>query len=356
MDIKQAFAELGLTQQADQAEAKAAYRTLAMRWHPDVNIGLETDARMQRINVAYALVCQHLDEQAATDASAPRPASGFAAFDWKTGFQRANRTPAPRREECVQRTLRVSMFEAAFGCVKRVSGMQQHDCPRCAGSGKSAGTWTMGSKCPQCFGQGLVKVHAEARATCGTCKGSGVVRATLPACDCCKGSGKAQRCAWTVDVTVHAGSPNGMLAQNSDIRVISGAEALPHRLELTLQIEKHPLFQLDQGRLSVSVPISVWQWVLGGEITVPTLDGSARIRLPNRPTVMLIKNQGWPQYKAPGERKPLFVMPKIIYPELLQAEERRMLELLDVRSQMPEVQGWSRHVQAWVESSEQDLG
>ena len=122
-----------------------------------------------------------------------------------------------------------------------------------------------------------------------------------------------------------------------------------------MQIEKHPLFRLDQNRLSVAVPISVWRWALGGEITVPTLDGSVRVNLPIAPSAILVKNQGWPNYQEPHLRKPLFVLPKVVYPEQLRPEERRMLELLDVRSHLPEVQGWSRHVQAWMESSS-DLG
>jgi molecular chaperone DnaJ len=362
MDIKQAFAELGLTLQASSAEAKAAYRTLAMRWHPDVNIGLATETRMKRINVAYALVCQHLDACVAATRPAPgaaaSPASGFAEFDWRTGFQKARPGPAKPPEDCVKRSIRVSLFEAAFGCIKRVHGMAPDCCGRCAGSGEATGTWTVGAKCLQCFGCGIVPLRtgSGARSTCDACMGSGVFKPVPPACPACKGTGKAEHRAWVVDVPVCAGTLDGARVENGDIRVRSGGHALPRSFELTVQIEKHPLFKLDQGRLSVAVPVSVWRWALGGEITVPTLDGSVRVSLPNRPSALLVKDQGWPEYKAPKQRKPLYVLPKIIYPDELRHEERRMLELLDVRSNLPEVQGWSRNVQAWAESSEQDLG
>jgi len=366
MDIKQAFAELGLTQQANHAEAKAAYRTLAMRWHPDVNIGIETDTRMKVINVAYAQICQYLDmratvasraQQAGAASGMARPSSGFSEFDWKTGFRSTSTTPQ-ERQAFAQRTIRVSLFEAAFGCIKRVNGMEPHSCPRCAGNGESTGTWTVGSKCPKCFGHGIVNVHtcSENRMTCDACKSSGVFKAAPPQCPSCKGTGKTERRAWMVDVAIHAGTLDGMVVETRDIQMHRGGQALPRHLKLTVQIEKHPLFQLDQHCLSITVPISVWQWALGGEITVPTLDGSTRISLPNKPAAMLVKNHGWPQYKESLQRRPLFVLPKIIYPEHLRLEERCMLELLQVRSQLPEVQSWSRHVQAWVESSEQDLG
>jgi molecular chaperone DnaJ len=362
MDIKQAFAELGLTAQASPAEAKAAYRTLAMRWHPDVNTGTETDSRMKRINVAYALVCQHLDACERAGAyrtpQAARPESGFFEFDWNTGFRSARPAPAKPRDACVPRTLRVSLFEAAFGCVKRVNGMESDTCGRCAGSGEAPGTWTVDSKCLKCFGRGCVSVFGcfGAQTPCDACKGSGVCKPAPPACPACKGAGKAVRQAWMVDVSIHPGTLDGMVVEGSDIRSRAGAEARPHNFQLTVQIEKHPFFTLNQSRLSVSMPISVWRWALGGEITVPTLEGSARVSLPNKPSALLVKDQGWPEYKAPRQRKPLYVLPRIIYPERLRHEERRMLEIFDLRSELPEVRGWNRNVQAWVESSEQDMG
>jgi DnaJ-class molecular chaperone len=63
MDVKQAFAELGLSLHTNPTDAKAAYRTLAMQWHPDVNASPQAGARMKLINVAYALVCRHLDSR-----------------------------------------------------------------------------------------------------------------------------------------------------------------------------------------------------------------------------------------------------------------------------------------------------
>ncbi len=316
MDIKQAFTELGLTPQSNQAEAKAAYRALAMRWHPDVNAGVQTDSRMKLINVAYALVCQYLDTLAhkppSKSASAPAAPSGFQEFDWHTGFTSASQVRSTPQQDCVQRTVRVSLFEAAFGCVKGINGSVREACTRCTGRG--------------------------------------LFQAAAPQCPTCKGTGKTERYAWMVEVPIHAGTLDGTVVQAADIRVRAGAEALPRNFRLTIQIEKHPLFRLDQNRLSVTVPISVWRWAMGGEITVPTLEGTARVRLPSKPAVLLVKNQGWPEPGMPQRRKPLFVMPKIVYPEQLRDEDRRMLQVLDVRSHMPEVQGWSRHVQAWMET------
>mgnify|MGYP002776284385 FL=1 len=367
MDVKQAFAELGLSLHTSPADAKAAYRTLAMQWHPDVNASAQAGARMKQINVAYALVCSHLDSRqqvaatrakpkATTSANDNRSAPGFSEFDWKKGFQSAPRGSTNAREVLIQRSVQVSLFEAAFGCVKRVSGTEPDTCARCAGSGEYAGNWTLGSKCMQCFGRGMHIERASADGTgrlmrCVACNGTGLFKSPPPPCPSCKGTGKSERKAWMVDVNIHAGALEGSEVPVSDIRLRSSLQESPRKFKLTVQIEKSPIFRLEKDRLSVIVPISSLRWALGGEMTVPTLDGSIRVGIPARPTGFWVQNQGWPQAGKPGHRKPLFVLPKMVFPEGLGDEERRMLQVLDARCKLPEVEGWNRSVQAWMESA-----
>jgi DnaJ-class molecular chaperone len=109
--------------------------------------------------------------------------------------------------------------------------------------------------------------------------------------------------------------------------------------------------QLVQDRLSVSVPLSFWRWTLGGEITVPTLDGGTQVSLSTRPSDMVVKGQGWPEPRAPHRQKPLFVLPRIVYPAQHGAHERELLQMLDNNDKLPEVEGWNRHVKAWLEAS-----
>jgi DnaJ-class molecular chaperone len=154
-----------------------------------------------------------------------------------------------------------------------------------------------------------------------------------------------------VDVHIHAGALDGSEVPVNDIRFWSPLDESPRKFKLTVQIEKNPIFRLDNDRLSVTVPISILRWALGGEMTVATLDGSVRVRLPERLTGLRVKDQGWPQFEKSNQRKPLFALPKMVFPESLKDEERRMLQALDARCKSPEVDGWNRSVQAWVESA-----
>jgi molecular chaperone DnaJ len=367
MDLQEAFAELGLSRPTNHADAKVAYRSLAMHWHPDTNGSPHAGARMKLINVAYALVCRHLDAHphatATATAADPRPAqpaarsqSGFTEYDWKRGFSAPASGCNSTRSVLVQRSVQVSLFEAAFGCVKRLSGMESDTCVRCAGSGEYPGDWTLGARCMQCFGSGLHGAGggletAERPLRCVACQGSGVFKPEPPQCTLCRGSGKAERKCWTVDVHIHAGALDCAEVAASDIRLRSSLNGMIKKFKLTVQIEKSPIFRLDHDRLSVVVPVSLLRWVLGGEMTVPTLDGTIRVALPDRPTGLWVQGQGWPQFGKPNQRQPLFVLPKMVFPADLQGEERHMLQALDARCKLPEVEGWNRSVKAWRESA-----
>ncbi|NVO05059.1 MAG: DnaJ domain-containing protein [Rhodoferax sp.] len=296
MDLTHAFSELGLALHATPAQAKTAYRTLAKRWHPDVNRSPDADTRMKHINVAYAAVIAHLTlrERVAagpqpSPATPQRPAaaaarrgaarsSGFAEFDWRAGFTRVD----GRQGQPTQRTLQLSLLEAAFGCVKRIRGSASD--------------------------------------------------------------------GWTLLVRIHPGTCDGAVIAPQDIRICASVQALPQTITLSVRIVKHPLFQLEQDRLSVHVPISIWRWVLGGEITVPTLDGLARVHLPPRASAVQLQNQGWPRFQQARQRLPLWVVPQRVYPAGLGDGDRRLLQALDAAARLPEVEGWKRSLQDWAES------
>jgi len=287
MELHHAFAELGLSRQATKLQAKAAYRALAMRWHPDVSTNPDAEARMKTLNVAYAAVSAHLELSATPPPAraAARPnasaASGFSEFDWKTGF--GARSTATSRETGVQRTVQVSLLEAAFGCVKRVRG-------------SVSGTWLL-------------------------------------------------------EVRIHPGCLDGMDIAPEDISACSSLHPLPRAIKLTVQVEKHPLFTLDKDRLSVKVPMSLWRWVLGGECSVPTLDGSVPLSLAPRSGVVLLRDQGWPQFKQPQRRGPLFVIPQRLATDQLSEQDQRLLRALDAALNLPEVTGWNHRVQAWMQAT-----
>jgi len=54
--FKDYYSILEIPQSATQADIKLAYKTQALKWHPDKNIGTDTTMKMQEINEAYLIL------------------------------------------------------------------------------------------------------------------------------------------------------------------------------------------------------------------------------------------------------------------------------------------------------------
>ena len=303
MDIQQAFAELGLNPHATPAQARLCYQMLALRWHPHTEANPEAMARMQAIETAYETVVAHLLVRADLSPVAKRtalpvlelgdaigPPSGFAEFDCKAGFAGA------RRVQPFTRVLRISLAEAAQGCIKRVSASANGSSLRCGGETDAS---------------------------------------TI----------------WVADVRIRPGTLDGAEVAPEDIHLCASSPSQPSGLRLPVLIEKHPLFCLEQDRLTVTVPISIWDWLLGGELTVPTLQGHVHMQLPPRAGVMKLPDRGWPRADQPGQYFPLYVQLRRIYPHRLDDGDLQLVKGLAQRARLPEVAGWQRSLQAWMETT-----
>ena len=85
---------------------------------------------------------------------------------------------------------------------------------------------------------------------------------------------------------------------------------------MTIDFVAHPLFRPDGSNLRLDLPISLDEAVLGGKVTVPTLDGSVAMTVPpgaNGGKAFRLKEKGLPG--ADGKRGDLIVSPKIVLPE-----------------------------------------
>lgn len=295
MELTQAFATLGLTPHATTGQVKVAYRALAMHWHPDVNHGTEATARMKAINVAYEVVTAHFALHGPVcDQPQPQPATTRAA---------------PRAASANAGASHFSEFD-----------------------------WRTGFKAT-----GGSFLDKPVRRTVAV----SLVEAAFGCIKRIKGSAAD---GWTLYVRIHPGTCHGAAVAQGDIRIYTALQTMPRAFELTVHIDKHPLFELDKHRLSVSVPMSVWRWITGGEFTVPTLGGTARVSLPARSGVVMFQNQGWPHFNQPQVRHPLFVCPKRVYPNSLGEQEQRLLQSLDAQARLPEVDGWQHSLQDWAGS------
>src|ERR1700682_1902555 len=100
-------------------------------------------------------------------------------------------------------------------------------------------------------------------------------------------------------------------------------------LFLRVRLARHPDFTVEGSDLIHELKIAPWQAVLGSELQVPTLEGSARLKLPAGTQAgqrFRLRGHGLPT--ASGTRGDLFVLPQIQVPKKLTEREREIWQQL----------------------------
>jgi molecular chaperone DnaJ len=318
--IEDAYTELGLNPGATEAQVKAAWRRLVSQWHPDRNKTANALGRIQRINTAYEqirLAGFELGSPAANDTAAA-PSEDDA------------RPAGPIRH----RRVRLTLEEAALGCIKVLRGKMTRECASCDGRGFRV----LASACRACGGRGTVRQSswygwASSVATCDACAGERMARQS---CEACTGSGehtRAYRCA----VRIPAG------VRDTDVLHVADAEGL---LELRVELSPHKFFTLDEdGILRCEMPVDGFSWMANRWVDVPTLTGMQQMRLKRGHHVYRLRGQGFPTERR-GARGDYVVTTVPNFPESLSAEQEALLDRL-VATHAGALHAWHFTLKAW---------
>jgi len=298
MSKRDYYEVLGVTKTASEAELKTAFRKLAMKFHPDRNPGdKNAEIHFKELNEAYQVVSDP-QKRAAYDrfghaafAQGGGPGGpGFGAdfgdfmsdiFDTFFGEARQRtRGPGGRERGADMRyNLEISLEEAYRGQTATIKVSTSMTCEVCSGTGAKAGSKPR--QCPTCGGSGRVRAAQgffSVERTCPNCHGRGEL--IDDPCPNCSGAGRVSRDR-TLSVNVPAGVEDGTrirLAGEGEAGLRGGPAG---DLYIFLSIKPHAFFQRDGADLFAQVPVSMVTAALGGEFTVPTLDGAdAKVRVP----------------------------------------------------------------------------
>jgi molecular chaperone DnaJ len=293
MAEKRCFYEiLGVTKQASADDLKKAYRTLAMKYHPDRNAGDDEAAvRFKEASEAYAVLSDQ-EKRATYDryghaglngVGMPHFESTENIFDFFGDilgglFGGGGRRRGPQPGNDLAYNLELELTEVAKGCAKTINIPREEVCPECTGSGAKKGSRP--AKCRHCDGHGVVLMNQgffRIQQTCRGCGGRGAI-ITEP-CGHCRGQGHVT-VRRTLDINVPAGAFHGLqLALRGEGE--AGQPGAPRgNLIVRIHVREHPLFQRDGDHLVCQVPISFSQAALGADIDVPTLDGTITHNIP----------------------------------------------------------------------------
>ena len=328
--FKDYYDVLGTSKTATEDDIRKAYRTLARKYHPDVNPGDKSaEDRFKEINEAYEVLSdpdkrKRYDQlgpnwKAGSDFTPPpgspgwqsanagfdgfgdsfgtgRGSSGFSDFfESLFGGRRGTRAGAGfrMRGEDIDAEITLTLEEAHRGVTRSISLQVNEPCLDCGGTGTKDGK------------------------TCPTCRGNGVIR--------------RQR---SFDVTIPAGVRDG-----SVIRLAGqgepGANGAPNGdLFLHVRIRPHRLFEIaGQDDIQVEVPVAPWEAALGAKINVPTLDGEVEMKIPagtQAGSRLRLRGQGL--NKREGGRGDEYVKVKIVIPPKLTTKEKQLFEALAAES------------------------
>lgn len=338
---------LGVSRDATQDDIRRAYRRLAREHHPDVNRNPEAERRFKEINLAY----QTLSDPARRrqyDLFGGKGLSpdvfGFGdlgdiveAFFGPSPFGRARTRRRGRtlHGSDVRVTLPLTFEEAVFGAAKEVPVRGLRLCDRCGGTGCEPGTHP--SRCSTCGGSGEVSDVRRSvfgtvmtSRTCGTCEGTGEEIATP--CRTCRGEGRvpAER---SITVEVPPGVADGMELRMAGAGEDGRGGGRPGDLYLSLAVDPHPVFERQGQDLVGVLEVPVLAAIVGAEVEVNTLDGSAAVAVPpgtRAGEVLRVKGAGVPNLGRRG-RGDLVLRVDLDVPRKLGREERRLVEDLAER-------------------------
>lgn len=342
------YSLLGVQKDVTADELKKAFRQLALKYHPDRNPGdKESEEKFKKIAEAYSVLSDS-EKRANYDRFGTAEGMGgagfdpfgrgggggfedifgdmfgdiFGAFGGSRGGQRAARGHDLRYD------LNLSLKDAFEGIERDIEINRYEDCPECKGTGSRSGNR---STCPDCGGRGQVRLQQgffSISRTCGRCGGLGT-QVTDP-CSECSGQGKHE-VPRTVAVKIPPGVDNGTRLKMTGEGEPGDRGGPPGDLYIVLSVAEHEFFEREGLDIYCRVPITFPQATLGTEIEVPTLSGSAKLKVPagTQPgTAFRLKGKGMPAIgrRAKGDQ---IVVVNLIVPTKLNTRQKELVEEFD---------------------------
>jgi molecular chaperone DnaJ len=273
---------LGVPRTATPDDIKRAYRSLAMRWHPDKNPGNdEVVQRFKDITEAYRTLSDpdkrarydRLGPLYTADGRPPRPEDLNEVVG--TMFGNLFRRRTEQAGEDLRYTVSITLEDVAVGVEKEIVVPRRVRCRTCGGEGADPDG---GRKpCTACNGTGRATGPRLFRSECYHCDAKGYT--VEKQCQTCAGEGRYPL-EDALKVKIPAGVATGQklkLKGKGDAPRGSGAEG---DLYVIVSVADHALFRRRGDDLLVELPLTFPEVALGGDVIVPTLEGTTTIRIP----------------------------------------------------------------------------
>ncbi|NLU77912.1 molecular chaperone DnaJ [Micromonospora sp. HNM0581] len=359
---KDYYAALGVPKAAPADEIKKAYRRLARESHPDHNPGdARAEERFKAVSEAYAVLGddakrREYDEMRSlfssgafrrgTRQSGQPGGVPFDVSDLFGGAQAAGGrfgggnisdlfssvfsgggggAPGPARGRDIETEVALDFDDAVHGVTLPLSLRAPGVCDTCHGDGAKPGT--VPRTCPVCHGAGATNRNQGAFSfsePCRNCQGVGTV--VDEKCPECHGTGGVTKTR-TLNVRFPAGVADGQrirLAGRGEPGERGGSAG---DLFVHVKVRPDEVFGRTGDDLTLTVPITFAEAVLGTDLRVPTLDGPVTLRVPpGTPSGRILRARGKGVSRRDGQTGDLLVTLDVVVPARISDQARAALE------------------------------
>ena len=349
---------LGVERTASEAEIKAAYKKLAIKYHPDRNPGnKEAEDKFKEAAEAYE-VLHDAQKRQMYDRFGHEGVSGAAGggagfsnaedifsafgdifenlgfgggFGFGGGRSRQRRKPVFRGQDQRLR-VELDLQEIVNGTTKKFKVKKDLTCSHCHGSGSEDGKT---ETCTTCNGQGVVirtqrtmLGMMQTQDVCPDCHGEGTVIRNK--CHECHGEG-VKSGEEVVEVNFPAGLADGMVLTLEGKGGAGRHNGVNGDLQIVIREKPNETFIRDGNDLVYNLLLSIPLATMGGAIEVPTIDGKAKINIApgTQPgTVLRLKGKGVPEVQGynRGQRGDEVINISVYIPETLSKDEMEIMK------------------------------
>lgn len=357
--MKDYYKILGVSKNASTEEIKKAYYELAHKYHPDKGGDAE---RFKEIGEAYHVLSDR-DKRAQYDkygrvageggaSSGQGAGEGDFGFTWAWGRPGADfdidledlmedmfgmggrrRQRGPQRGNDIEVALEISLEDVLKGKDETISISKHVACSRCTGSGAEPGSKV--KECFSCRGTGEVQqikqtfLGSFTRYTiCPECKGEGKIPENP--CNVCKGEGRTQS-KENIEVFIPAGVDSNQVLKFEGKGEAGKKGTAAGNLYVRILVKPHSVFQRKGDDLFLPLEIPFSKAALGGEVSIPTLEGKAvSLKVPagiESGKILKVTGKGLPHFAGFG-RGNMFVRVSVKTPQKLAPRQKKLLEEL----------------------------